>query len=261
MQSVLRMHKNEDKVFAPTTADGPKVLKDVPGPRRDCLHCHQVREALNRELKAAGKLTRDAVYRYPLPDNLGMELDVDRGGTIKTIREKSVAHAAGMKKGDTLQRLNGVPIHSFADAQYALDGAPQEGAIEVVWQRDEKLHTEKLALLKGWRKTDVSWRASMRDLLPSARLSGLNLTESEKKTLGLPAKQLAFRQRESVSLQAKEAGIRSGDVILGVDDKSFENDQDEFRHYVQDHYLVGDRVTVNLIREGKREAVTMTLLK
>ena len=35
--------------------------------------------------------------------------------------------------------LNGVPVHSFADAQYALDIAPREGAIDVVWQRDDKV--------------------------------------------------------------------------------------------------------------------------
>jgi serine protease Do len=261
MQSVLRMHKSEDRVFAPKTGDAPKVLKDVPGPRRDCLHCHQVREALNSEMKTAGKLSRETIYRYPPPDNLGIELDVDRGNTVKAIRAKSAASAAGLKRGDAIRRLNGVPIHSFADAQFALDLAQQEGAIEVIWQRDDKTYTEKLELAQGWRKTEVNWRASMRDLLPSARLNGFDLTDTEKKALGLSAKQLAFRQRESVSRQAKAAGIRAGDIILGVDDKSFEADQDGFRQYVQNTYLVGDRITINLIRDGKREAVAMTLLK
>jgi serine protease Do len=264
MQSVLRMHEREDKVFAPKSGEKPKFIKDIPGPRgfgRDCMHCHQVREALNAELHKAGKLNRDAVYRYPPPDNVGMELDVDRGGTVKVVKEKSAASAAGLKAGDVLQKLNGVPIHSFGDAQYALDLAPREGAIEVVWQRDDKVHQEKLALAEGWRKTDLFWRASMRDLLPSARLSGFELSTEEKKALGLSAKQMAFRQRESVSKQAKEAGIRGGDIILGVDDKPFEGGLDKFKEYVQNNYLVGDRVTVNLVREGKREKVVMMLVK
>ncbi len=261
MQSVLRMHKRADKVFAPKSGDAPHILKEIPGPRRDCLHCHQVREALNVDLKKAGKLSRAAVYRYPPPDNLGMELDVDCGGAVKTIKDKSPASATGLKKGDVLQRLNGVPIHSFADAQFALDRAPKDGSIEVAWQRDDKILTEKLALPEGWRRTDVIWRASMRDLLPSARLNGIELTDAEKKALGLSPKQLAFRQRESLSKQAKEAGIRAGDIILGVDDKPFETDLDGFRAYIQNNFLVGDRVAVNIVRDGKREAVAMTLLK
>jgi len=260
MQSVLRMHERKDKVFAPRSAEAPRFIKDIPGPRRDCLHCHQVREVLNGELKTAGKLSRESIYRYPPPANLGMELDVDRGGAVQAVKDKSPASAAGVKVGDILQRLNGIPIHSFADAQYALDLAPKEGGIEAVWQRGDKVRTEKLRLPEGWRKTDVIWRASMRDLLPSARLNGLELPDAEKKALGLSAKQLAFRQRESLSRQAKEAGIRAGDITLSVDDKSFEMDQDGFRSFVQNTYLVGDRIAVNLNRNGKRERVLMMLL-
>jgi hypothetical protein len=32
-------------------------------------------------------------------------------------------------------------------------------------------------------------------------------------------------------------------------------------HYVQRNYIVGDRVTVNLFRDGKRMNLTMTLLR
>jgi membrane-associated protease RseP (regulator of RpoE activity) len=264
IQSVLRMHERDDRVFAPKSGEAPKYIKDIPGPRtfgRDCMHCHQVREALNAELRKAGKLNLESVWRYPPPDNLGLELDVDRGGTVKAVKDKSPASAAGLKESDVLQKLNGVPIHSFADAQYALDIAPREGAIEIVWQRDDKTHQEKLALAAGWRKTELTWRPSMRDLLPSARLSGFQLSDEEKKALGLSAKQLAFRQRDSVSKQAKEAGIRAGDIILGVDEKPFEGDVDQFKEYIQNTYLVGERVTVNIVREGKREKVVMTLLK
>jgi membrane-associated protease RseP (regulator of RpoE activity) len=264
MHSVLRMHQREDKVFAPQSGEAPKFIKDIPGPRnisRDCMHCHQVREALNAELHKAGKLTRESVWRYPPPDNVGLELDVDRSGTVQAVKDKSPASAAGLKAGDVLQKLNGVPIHSLGDAQYALDIAPKEGAIEIVWQRDDKTYKEKLALSEGWRKTDLLWRASMRDLLPSARLSGFELTTEEKKALGLSAKQLAFRQRESLSKQAKEAGIRPGDIILGVDDKPFDGNLDTFKEYVQDTYLVGDKMTLNIVRDGNREKVVMLLLK
>jgi S1-C subfamily serine protease len=263
MKSVLQMHVSEEKTFAPQSQEAAKFLRDMPGPRRGggCLHCHQVKEAFNSALQRKGVWDREMVWRYPLPENLGFALELDRGNVIKEVTEKSPAAAAGLQVRDVIQRLNGVPIHSFGDAQYALDIAPRTGSIEVVWQRSDKVLTEKLSLLEGWRKTDITWRASMQRFLPSARLYGADLTPEEKKALGLSAKQLAFRQRDAVTTQARMAGVRPGDIILGLDDKQLEMDVDDFLRYVERNYLVGDRATINLLRDGKRLNLTMTFLR
>jgi predicted metalloprotease with PDZ domain len=261
MESVLRMHEREEKAFAPKSQEGPKFIRDIGGARRGCMHCHQVKEALNADLHRTGKWTRDAAWRYPLPENLGFELEVDRGNVVKAVKDRSPASAAGLKAGDVVQRLNGVPVHSFGDAQYALDRAPKTGAVEIAWQRDDTTLKDKLELPDGWRQSDISWRPSMQRLVPSVRLAGKDLTPDERKALGLSANQLAFRQRDTVSEQAKAAGVRAGDVILGVDDKTLEGDSIDFSVWVQRHYLVGDRVMVNLLRGGKRMDLPMTLLR
>jgi serine protease Do len=262
LQSVLGQISKEDRSFAPKAAETAKFIKDITGGNsRGCMHCHQVKEALNAEASKAGKWTQDLIWRYPLPDNLGIVLDVNRGDTIMEVKAKSPAADAGLKKGDVLKRLNEVPIHSFADAQYALDMAPTAGTIPVVWQRNGKDHAEKLVLAEGWRKTDISWRPSMRDLIPSIHLGGADLTAIEKKALGLSEKQLAFREKEPVFKQAKEAGIRAGDIVLGIDDRVLELTMTQFQDYVRCKYIVGDKVTINILRNGKREQVTMTLSK
>src|SRR5205823_5371734 len=156
---------------------------------------------------------------------------------------------------------NGVPIHSFADAQFALDIAPATGSIDIAWQRDNRIVTNKLALFDGWRKTDISWRPSMQRVVGSIRLYGRDLTPEEKKTLGLASQQLAFRQQYPVSSQAQAAGIRTGDIIVGVDDKQLEMDVTKFLGYVQRNYLVGDRLTVNIVRDGQRMNLPMNLLR
>src|SRR4051794_12062024 len=80
MASVLDEHGRADKAFAPRRAEATKFVSDIRGARgRGCMHCHQVREALNRELKRTGQWQREHAYRYPLPDNLGLVLEVDRG--------------------------------------------------------------------------------------------------------------------------------------------------------------------------------------
>jgi serine protease Do len=260
MKSVLQMHERNEKAFAPRPNEAAKTIRDVTGNRVGrCMHCHQVREALNADLRRKGQWSQELVWRYPLPENVGVTLQVDRGNAVKEVKDKSPAAGTGLKAGDVIQRLNGVPIHSFADVPFALDLSPKTGAVEVVWQRDDKVMKEKLALAEGWRKTDQSWRPSMRRLIPSARMYGIDLKPEEKKPLGVPEKQLAFRQSETLSAKAKETGIHAGDIILGIDDKALEMDVDGFLRYIERNYLIGDKVTVNLVRDGKRMNLPMTL--
>jgi S1-C subfamily serine protease len=261
MQSVLQMHEGAEKTFAPRSKEAPYILRQVFDQRGlgHCMHCHQVKERLNADLQKAGKWSRDLVWRYPLPENLGFTLEVDRGNVIEQIKEKSPASAAGLKVGGVVRRLNGVPIHSFADAQFALDRAPSTGAIEVVWQRGDQVQNAKLSLRDGWRATDLSWRPSMQHSVPSPRLYGSDLSPAEKKALGLSPAQLAFRQKHPLSEQARAAGIRQGDIIVGIDDKLLETDVAGFYHYVRSNYLIGDRVTINFLRDGQRHNLHMTL--
>jgi predicted metalloprotease with PDZ domain len=260
MGSVLRTHRGAEQSFAPRSREAPRFIREVTGSRRrGCMHCHQVKEVLNAELQRGGKWGRDMVWRYPLPENLGFELQVDRGNVVKKVQAKSPAAAAGLQPGDVVRRLNGVPVHSLADAQFALDIAPKAGSVEVVWQHDEEVLRDRLSLPDGWRKTDISWRPSMQRLVPAARLYGIDLTAAEKGALGLSAEQLAFRQKDPPSAQAEAAGIRARDIIVGVDDKSLELSMAGFLRYIERNYLAGDRVTINVLRDGKRLNLPMTL--
>ncbi len=260
MQSVLQMHARDEKAFAPKSQEAPRLMRGLSGSRRGggCMHCHHVKEVRDTDLRRTGHWSRDMVWTYPLPANLGLELERDRGNVIQEVQENSPAWAAGLQAGDRVRQLNRVPIHSFADAQFALERAPRTGSIAVVWERGEQILKGKLALSEGWRKTDLSWRPSLRHLLASARLDGTDLTPQEKKALGLSATQLAFRQKDSVPRQAQEAGIRGGDIVLGVDDKPLEMDVAGFLRYIQGNYLIGDQVTVQILRGGKRMNLTMT---
>jgi S1-C subfamily serine protease len=264
MKSALETHERAQKAFAPKAQDASKYIREYSTARRrgGCLHCHQVKEIISADLQKTGQWSRDMIWRYPLPENLGLALELDRGNVIKEINAKSPASAAGLRAGDIVERLNGVPIHSFADAQFALERAPKAGSIEVAWRRGEEVLEEKLSLPEGWRKSDITWRPSMQRLIPAARLYGLDLTPEEKTAFGLSSRQLAFRQKDGVPAQAREAGIHPGDIILGVDHKPFDDmDVIDFLRYVRRNYLIGDRVTVNISRDGRRMDLPMTLIR
>jgi S1-C subfamily serine protease len=239
----------------------PRTARQIAvGRRRRCMHCHNVKESLNQQLRRANRWERDMAWRYPLPDNLGLTLEVDRGNVVQRIAAGSAAAKMGLRPGDVVRKLNGVPVHSIADAQFALDRAPVKGSIAIAWERAGKPVSATIPLAEGWRRSDLSWRASMLRFIPSLPLSGTDLTEVEKKALGLPAGKLAFRQKASVHSRAQAAGVRAGDVICGIDDRTFQGiDAEGLRDLVRQQYLVGDRIKIHVLREGKRLELMLTL--
>ncbi len=227
--------------------------------RRGCIHCHDVKEMLNDRRARQGAPNYAIAWRFPLPENLGLTLEVDRGNVVDTVVPGGPAANAGLKSGDVLESINGTRVRSFADAQYALDKAPVAGQTRVVWRRGDQEYDAALRLERGWRKTDIQWRPSMYNMVGAPRVFGDDLAPAEKAALGIAEKRMAFRQRDSLSTQARKAGIRPGDIILGFNDLVLEMDAYDFQHYVRREFLSGDVVQVNLIRGGKRIKLPMKI--
>jgi serine protease Do len=199
------------------------------------------------------------VYRYPLPDNLGFRLEVNRGNVVEKVTPGSPAEKAGLRQGDVVRRVGNVPIHSFADATYALDKAPAKGTLNLSWSRDKESLTASLDLPKDWRKTDISWRPSLRRFVPSSPFYGDDLNAAERKQLGLTDKQLAFRLTARLSTRAKQAGFQPGDIVISVDDRPLELTATNFVYFIHAEYLVGDTVHISLLRDGKKLRLPLTL--
>jgi hypothetical protein len=263
MNRALAAHRRAPAEKPLSALRPPRTVEQYPAARRfkdnACVHCHQVYDAHRAQRQAAGQWHTDEVWVYPQPANLGLILERDQGDVVKAVLPKSPAAQLGLKKGDVLELVNGLPVASIADVQYALHGAPAQGRLLIVWRHDSEQKMGELLLPEGWRKTDISWRASMRRVGPPPCVRGDDLTADEKKALGLSAKALAFRQGNYVSETARQAGIRRNDIILGVDDKALEMTAGQFLVYIRLTYRVGDRITYNLIRNGKRLKVPLTL--
>ena len=263
MHEALATHRTEGKPPpAPGTVGKPLLAEEYPAAKTGghyCVHCHQVNEFRRAQLKGLGNWRRDMVWVYPLPENVGITLDVDEGNKVKAVKPASPAAAAGIVTSDRLRTVNGRHIASFADAQYALHHAPAMGEIAVTWQHGDEARSGTLKVRAGWRKTNVTWRPSMLDILPALTVYGDDLTPAEKKALRLAEKRLAFRQQDPVHKDARAAGVQAGDVIIGVDGLTLEMTVDQFLGYVRQNYLIGDRVTLNVVRNGKRTDLPMTL--
>lgn len=258
MQSAIDAHCAKRPLLS--VKKKPLYIRDVPSAKavRGCIHCHNVKEILHEDLERNKKWTRDEIWRYPPPRNVGIELENDRGNAVKIIVKDSAAAKLGLQAGDLIDEIGGRRVRSFGDAQHALDKSPKAGKVKVTWIRGTQRMEGNLPLLNGWKRTDQSWRPSMQHLLASPRMFGADISGADRKKLGLTETQLAFRHRDRMLAQAKKAGVKPGDIVLGFDGKSLEMDSYDFQTYVRKKYLVGDTVVVNIIRNGKRINLKMT---
>jgi hypothetical protein len=260
MQSVLEMHRRAGKQFAPRAAEKRQFARDVTGwYGGGCMHCHQVKEAINEKFEREGKWTRDLAWRFPLPENIGIRLEVDRGNVVEAVLPGTPAGDSAIEPGDVLETIGNVPIHSIADAQFALDKTPAKGTVDIAWLRGGERHTATLGLGTDWKKSDLTWRASVRGrMVPSLPLSGEDLKADERHALGLSHAQLAFRAAR-LRDRAKEAGFQAGDVIVALNDRTLDMTVAQFRQYVRREFLVGDSITLTALRDGKALTIPLTL--
>jgi hypothetical protein len=260
MGRALDMHRRFQP--PPKPLDGkPLLAEDYAAANRHkgCIHCHNVNEFRRADAKAAGTWDRTSVWVYPLPENVGLTLEVDVGNLVKAVAADSPAAKAGMQPGDAVEDLNGYRISSQGDVMYALHKAPAKGTIPVAWWRKGEPLSGKLEVADGWRRTNVTWRPSMLDILPALPFSGDDLTSAEKAKLGLPEKQAAFRQDDALNDHLKASGLRPGDVVVGFDGKTVDGTMVTLLGFVRRNYLVGDTVTIDVIRDGKRVELKLQL--
>jgi serine protease Do len=259
MEQALEAHKTTPKLLPRN--DPPLRAEDFAAAKRHngCIHCHNVNEFRRAELQSQGKWAREDLWVYPLPENIGLRLDVDAGNKVNTVLAGTPAEKAGIKAGDLIKNINGLRIASFADASYALHKAESKGPISISWLHDGNALSAKMEVSEGWRKTNLAWRPSLLDMLPALPLSGNYLKPDEKKQLGLPIGPLAFRQDKFVHSSLKAVGLQKDDLVVGVDGKEVDGASNSFVDYIHGNYLAGDRATLNVLREGKKVSLSITL--
>src|SRR5262245_50886433 len=136
MQAALTAHRQNGGAKPAARSDPPLRVEDFPATKQrrgECIHCHQVYEYRRSALKEAGKWNRDDLWIYPLPENVGLTLEVDVGNRVRAVAPNSPAARVGLRAGDLVQSISGVAVASFADAQYGLHRAPAKGETPITW--------------------------------------------------------------------------------------------------------------------------------
>jgi hypothetical protein len=116
-----------------------------------------------------------------------------------------------------------------------------------------------VSLTDGWRRTDVSWRWSLKSLSPNPSIIGDDLSLEERKKLGLDARQLAYRHMNFLTPTARHAGLQANDVIVGIDDKMLSMTARQFEAHIRLNHRVGEEITLNVLRGKERVKVKLKL--
>jgi hypothetical protein len=248
----------------PVEIPGLEKFPDSATTKQNCIHCHMVRQYEVRAKWKAGRLATDDVFVFPMPGRIGLTMEVDDGLLVKRVSEDSPAAAGGVSAGDELVSINGQPLVSTADIQWALHTLPETPQLPVELRRDGKLVRTTLPLGGKWRHVELGWRASTwYGLRQGMRVEPFSSAEKrtrgiEEDGLALVVKEMAFWSGEGFE-RLRRAGVRVGDVILAVDGNTEPMTESEFLAYVRLTHGPRDAVKFTILRGDQREELTIPM--
>lgn len=237
----------------------PTLAGKAEGPTtpKNCIHCHMVTAHVRKDRYRKRQLSRADIWLYPLPENVGLKMDVEDDLIVKEVFTSSPARKAGIRAGDELLELGGQRIISQADIQWVLHRAPERARIPATLERDGKGLEVVLDLSGSWKESNLSWRETSWSLRPG--IWTVPLAESKRKQKGIPPGSLALRIKWVFprARLAKKAGLRDGDIIVAVDGDAAPRNESEFMEHVRLRHPPGDKVKLTILRGSERRQVEM----
>ena len=236
-------------------------LNDKGDVAKSCIHCHQIGEAQRSYYWNGGKrIPENILFPYPHPKMLGLILDPKQKATVSSVQPKSIAANSGLLAGDVIESIDGQTPLSIADVQWVLHQTQGTASrIPLSVKRQNRPFKLTLTLPEGWRQGgDLSWRATSwayRRMLTG----GMRLTQlaPEKRTqLGVNDNQMTLLVQHlgqyGAHAAAKRSGLRKGDILVGYDGRDdLQTESQLFSHSIN-HHQPGDKVSVTVLRRGKK---------
>jgi S1-C subfamily serine protease len=233
---------------------------------QSCIHCHQIGDAIKDfHRRKKEPLPIDVLFPYPHPKAIGLVLDPKEMATVLKVEKDSPAEKSGFKPGDQIKTLGGSPLLSIADVQWVLHHAPAAAvSLKADVVRDAKPADLILELPAGWRaRDDISWRSGAWPLRRMAT-GGMFLEAIEgERPAGVPANGMALRAKHvgqyGPHAAAKNAGAQMGDVVIAFDGKTDLLRETDLFAYALRNKKPGDKVTITVVRAGKKIDLTIPM--
>jgi serine protease Do len=167
----------------------------------------------------------------------------DKGAQIESVTTESAAEKAGLKKGDIITKIGDKKIESTDDVTEAIRSHKPGDKVSITYLRDGKMQTANAELSK-WKGVRMGAVSGMpMDLAPmvdlNQRFKEMMPMEAYGYAAGRPKLGLSIQDTEDgVGVKvldvddesaAAKAGIKEGDIILGVDDTDVKGTEDVMR--------------------------------
>ena len=280
MLRVLQLHKGYPGNLAELRGKrGPrlpyKTALEMPGledkqrfvgetTRKNCIHCHNIHDAQNNQYAKSGNLLSDKIWRYPLPENIGLVVDGNDGRRIKKVVPGTAAAGSGLVAGESITHVNGQAITSVADIQWVLHQLSYDASSLQVTGSQAGVKT--LRLDTDWKKTDISWRGSIWSVRPRLRVWTPQATAAEIKKLGLDGDRSALKvkwinRNSPGGRSAYESGLREGDFVVRLDGKPIRMTPAEFNVHLKLNYKVGQRLPLTVVRGERQLKIELKLVE
>ena len=193
----------------------------------------------------------------------GMDLNVKQGVLINEVMEGSPAEEAGLQDRDVIVAFDGKEVESTSDLQELVGHVEPGSKVKIKVIRDGKKKTLKVTIGEWPEGQSFSFRLPEMD---SRRFDVSRIVEAIRPhRLGVRVSDLNddlasyFGVDEGEGLlvlsvveesTAEEAGIKAGDVIVGIDGEDVRAVGDIHDHLAE--LDKGDNVTVTVVRKNKR---------
>ncbi len=263
MKGALDAHKTGgERKPAEWTKRTADAFKSTPEPIRtgkNCMHCHQVWAFERRD---NGGISKDAARElYPLPENLGITMDVDDPNVVKSV--DGAAKKAGIAAGDRVTAINGVRVLSSADISFVLHNL-KDGEIRL-----EIAGRSVVVAPEGdWRKRDISWRSTMWALRPAPGFGGKALTADEKKKAGIDApfamKVNTFADwgdQAALGKAIRKAGLAKDDIVTSVAGRNDFESELAMQAWFRLTQKGGTEVEVVFWRKGEKKTIKIPVVE
>ena len=247
-----------------------QVPREIPGleerparatAKQNCIHCHMVREYALRAKWNEGRLAESDLWVYPMPQRIGLTMDVDDGLIVKEVADESPAAQSGIAAGDQLTALAGQPLVSTADIQWVLHTSPSDVKLPVEFRRGSQTLAKTITLSGDWKKSDIAWRASSwYGLRQGVKLEPVPSAEKEQRGIADDRMALAVKGLFGKGgPHLKQAGVEANDIVVAVNDRTDLLTETDFLAYLRLEHGPDDSIKLTVLRGDRRHELTVPL--
>jgi S1-C subfamily serine protease len=189
-------------------------------------------------------------------DSLGLAYGVE----VTRVLPGSAAEEAGLRAGDILVEIDGLPIFSVPRLRWLVGQAATDVPLELKYNRDGTASTVKLMPRRAQATPPPSPRWQRQWNRGSPGYLGVKLqplTPGLREAFEVAKGTGALVAEVYPGSPADKAGLRAGDVIVKMDRRTIHDIDDVQR--VVDYFDPGEPVDVEIIRDRKNRTLTVEL--